>query len=109
MYVSITGLKPEGIIGWIRFWAYTIHASKDAQKAEGILHCKFNSRNGYQHTLTVWKSKEHMLDFLTSPAHLKAMKKYSKIGIGKVYGYEANNIPSWEDTFTKWDNNGRIH
>ena len=31
MYVSITGLKPEGIIGWIRFWAYTIPASKDAQ------------------------------------------------------------------------------
>ena len=109
MYISITGLKPKGIIGWIRFWAYTIPASKDAQKANGILHSEFNSRNGYQHTLTAWKSKEHMLDFLTSPAHLKAMKKYSKIGIGKVYGYEANNIPSWEDTFTKWDNNGRIH
>ena len=42
MYVSITGLKPKGIIGWIRFWAYTIPASKDAQKAEGILHCEFN-------------------------------------------------------------------
>ena len=84
MYVSITGLKPKGIIGWIRFWAYTIPASKDAQNAEGILHCEFNSQNGYQHTLTVWKSKEHMLGFLTSPPHLKAMKKYSKIGIGKV-------------------------
>jgi hypothetical protein len=37
MYVSITGLKPKGLIGWIRFLTLTIPASKDAQKAEGIL------------------------------------------------------------------------
>ena len=102
MYFSITGLKPIGIIGWIKFWAYTIPASKDAQKAEGILHSEFNSRNGYQQTLTIWKSKEHMLGFLTSSPHLKAMKKYSKIGIGKVYGYEANAIPSWDEVLKKW-------
>ena len=79
MYVSITGPKPKGIIGWISFWAYTIPTSNDAQKAEGILHCEFNSRNGYQHTLTVWKSKEHMLSFLTSPPHLNAMKNILKL------------------------------
>ena len=83
MYVSVTGLKPKGLIGWIRFWKLTIPASKDAQKADGILHCAFNSRHGYQHTLTVWKSKKHMMSYLTSPAHLKAMKKFSKIGSGK--------------------------
>ena len=50
MYVSITGLKPKSIICWIRFWACTITASKDAQNAEGILHCGYNSLNVYQHT-----------------------------------------------------------
>ena len=109
MYVSVTGLKPKGLIGWIRFWTLTIPASKEAQKADGILHCAFNSRNGYQHTLTVWKSKEHMMSYLTSPAHLKAMKNFSKIGSGKVYGYEAKSIPSWEKALFKWDNNGLIH
>ena len=109
MYVSVTGLKPKGFIGWIRFWKLTIPASKDAQKADGILHCAFNSRNGYQHTLTVWKSKKHMLDYLSSPSHMKAMKLFPKLGNGKVYGYEANSIPSWEDAFTKWENNGRMH
>ena len=83
MYVSITGLKPKDIIGWIRFWAYTIPASKDAQKANGILHCEFSSRNGYQHTLTAWKSKEHMLSFLTSPPHLKAIKNILKLEVEK--------------------------
>ena len=53
MYVSIVGLKPKGIIGRTRFWTYTIPTSKDAQKTEGILHCEFNSRNGYHHTLTL--------------------------------------------------------
>jgi len=109
MYVSITGLKPKGLIGWIRFWTLTIPASKGAQKSNGILHCAFNSRNGHQYTLTVWKSKEHMKSYLTSPAHLKAMKNFSKIGSGKVYGYEANSIPSWEKALDKLNNNGLIH
>ena len=102
MYVSIVGLKPKGIIGRTRFWTYTIPTSKDAQKTEGILHCEFNSRNGYHHTLTLWKSKEYMLGFLTSPPHLKAMKKYSIIGIGKVCDYKANAVPSWDEALKKW-------
>jgi hypothetical protein len=105
MYVSITGIKPKGLLGWIRFWTLTIPASIYARKADGILHCAFNSRNGYQHTLTVWKSKKYMMSYLTSPAHLKAMKKLSTIGNGKVYGYEANSIPSWEKTLAKWERN----
>ena len=109
MYISVTGLKPKGLIGWIRFWILTIPAAKDAQKADGILHCEFNSRQGYQHTLTVWESKKHMMSYLTSPAHLKAMKNFSKIGSGKVYGYESNSIPSWEKALAKWDKNGLIH
>lgn len=109
MYISITGLKPKGIIGWIRFWTLTIPASKNAQIADGIVHCAFNSRNGFKHTLTVWKSKKNMYAYISSPSHQKAMKYFSKIGVGKVYGYEANSIPTWEDAFTKWDNNGRMH
>jgi hypothetical protein len=61
MFVSVTGLKPKNFIGWLRFWALTIPASKDAKKAEEILHCAFNLRNGFQHTLTVWKSKKTCL------------------------------------------------
>ena len=109
MHISVTGLKPKGLIGWIRFWILTIPAAKDAQKANGILHCVFKSRNGFEHTLTVWKSKKHMLGYLRSPAHAKAMKNFSKIGDGKTYGYEADTIPSWEDALLEWDKNGRIH
>ena len=50
-----------------------------------------------------------MMSYLTSPAHLKAMENFSKIGSGKVYGYESNSIPSWEKALAKWDKNGLIH
>ena len=57
----------------------------------------------------MWKSKEHMLGYLTSPAHLEAMKNFSNIGSGKVYGYEADTMQSWENALTEWDKNGRMH
>jgi hypothetical protein len=88
IYVSVTGIKPKGLIGWIRFLAVTIPASRKAQQADGMLLCEFNSRDHFQHTLTVWESKDKMLAHRTSPAHLRAMNNFSKIGRGKVYGYE---------------------
>jgi hypothetical protein len=106
MYVSVTGLKPKGFIGWVRFWIFTTSVSLSAQKADGILLCEFNSRNGYQHTLTVWETKEHMMAFRASPAHVRAMKRISQIGIGKVFGYEADFSPSWEDALSELDRNG---
>jgi len=106
MYVSVTGLKPKGFIGRVRFWIFTTSVSLSAQKADGILLCEFNSRNGYQHTLTVWETKEHMMAFRASPAHVRAMKRISQIGIGKVFGYEADFSPSWEDALSELDGNG---
>jgi hypothetical protein len=32
-YVSVTGIKPKGLVGWIRFLILTIPASKNAQKS----------------------------------------------------------------------------
>ena len=106
MYVSVTGLKPKGLMGWIRFWVLTIPAGRNAQKSEGVLFCEFKSLNHFQHTLTVWKSKKQMLDCKSSPSHSRAMKGISKIGSGKVYGYETDGIPSWEDALSEWDKNG---
>jgi hypothetical protein len=32
----------------------------------------------------------------------------SKIGSGKVFGYEAKTIPIWESAFAEWDENARM-
>ena len=109
MYISVTGLKPRGLMGWLRFWVLTIPASRHAQNAEGVLLCAFTSRHHFQHTLTVWQSKEHMLAYRSSSSHVRAMKSFSKIGSGKVYGYETDAMPDWEDALAAWDEHGREH
>jgi len=83
MYVSVTGLKPIGLISWIRFWTLTIPASKDAKVANEILHFAFNSRNGFQRTLNVWKEKEDMLAYFPSSSHLKAMNFFLRLVLVK--------------------------
>jgi len=107
MYVSVTGLKPKGLLGWLRFFIMTAPASRKARKADGVLLCDFGSRDGYQNTLTVWESKKHMMAYRASPSHLRAMKRISQIGAGKVHGYEADFIPSWEDAFAEYDRHAR--
>ena len=109
MYVSVIELKPKGFIARIRFLITTIPASRAAQVAGGILFCDFKTRNRYHHTLTVWKTKKDMTVYRSSPAHLKAMKNMSQIGSGKVFGYEANSKPNWEDALTELNNNTRVY
>ena len=41
--------------------------------------------------------------------HSRAMKNMSQIGSGKVFGYEAETIPSWEDALTELDRNARVY
>ena len=48
-----------------------------------------------------------MLTYKSSSAHLRAMKSFSKIGSGKVYGYETDAMPSWDDALSEWKENGR--
>ena len=74
MYISVTGIKPKGITGWIYFLLYNIPASKASKDHDGLLASELSSRNGYLHTFTVWESRTHMIAYRSSPAHLKAMK-----------------------------------
>ena len=37
------------------------------------------------------------------------MKSFSKIGSGKVLGYETDDIASWEDALDRWDKNEIEH
>jgi hypothetical protein len=109
MYISITGLKPKGFIGFIRFWRLAIPSFQQAQTAKGNLHCAVKRIKGQQCTLTAWESREIMLEFMRSGAHLKAMKAFSKIATGKTYGYEAEQVPSWDEAFEVLMEKGRMY
>lgn len=55
--------------------------------------------HGYQCTVSAWESREVMLEFMRSGAHLKAMKEFHGIATGRTYGYESENIPNWDDAY----------
>ena len=107
MYVSVTGLKTNNVYASMKFWLFTIPAFRAAQKANGILLCENNSRNGYKHTLTVWETKAHMLAYVRSPTHLKAIKAFPSIAIGRLLSYESDVIPSWDEALLKWGREAR--
>jgi hypothetical protein len=109
MYISITGLKPKGIRGFFRFWLHAIPSFRQAQTAKGNLHCSVQRINGQQCTLTAWESRNIMLDFMRSGAHLKAMKQFHKIAVGKTYGYESEVIPNWKEAFALLQEKGKTY
>jgi hypothetical protein len=109
MYISITGLKPKGFFGFFKFWMLAIPTFSQAKIAEGNLHSEVKKMHGYQCTLTAWKSRELMMQFLRSGAHLKAMKAFSSIATGKSYGYESEMVPDWENAFTMLLEKGKNH
>ena len=107
MHISITGLKPKGIYGFIKFWTLAIPSFGEAKSAKGNLYSAVKKMNGYQCTLTAWESREAMLVFMKNGVHLKAMKSFHSIATGRTYGYEANIIPSWEEAYELLESKGK--
>jgi hypothetical protein len=109
MYISLTGLKPKGFIGYIKFWSLAIPTFRQAQTAKGNKHSAVKKVNGYQCTITAWENREIMLEFMRSGTHLKAMKAFHSMATGKTYGYEAEAIPSWEEAFKILESKGKSY
>jgi hypothetical protein len=107
MYLSITGLKPKGIWGFIRFWTLAIPSFSEAKSAKGNLYCAVKKINGYNCTLSAWENRESMLSFMRNGVHLKAMKAFHSIAIGRTYGYESDTIPSWEEAYKLLESKGK--
>ena len=109
MYISLTGLKPKGFVAYFRFWLLAIPSFRQAHTAPGILHSQVKKVKEYQCTITAWESRELMLNFMRSGAHLKAMKAFHQIATGPTYGYESESIPSWEQAYALLMEKGKMH
>lgn len=107
MYISITGLKPKGLWGFIRFWTLAIPSFSEAKSAKGNVYAAVKKINGYNCTLSAWENRESMLGFMRNGVHLKAMKAFHSIAIGKTYGFESDKIPSWEEAYTLLETKGK--
>lgn len=111
-YVSVTGLQLKNILQYPRFMRYAVPSAIHARNAEGIVVARTTARNGIQHTLTVWEDKTFMLQYMRAGAHLQAMKVTNQVsapGGTKIYGYESDTIPTWEEALELWDLHGTRH
>eukprot|EP00977_Amphora_coffeiformis_P030117 scaffold44815_cov214-Amphora_coffeaeformis.AAC.1 len=92
---------------------HAIPSKLQAEAAEGNIAAYTTSRNGIQHTLTVWTDQASMRRYLINGAHRQAMKVadvMSLPGSGtKVYGYESETIPTWDEALALWDQHGTRH
>ncbi len=108
VYVSITGLKINaGLFAFLTFWRHSIPSKFQAHRSPGLLFLEVKACNGFQHTLSVWEDKQAMRQYIGRGAHLLAMRAFKKIATGRTYGYEATNIPNWEEALMLWHNNAK--
>ncbi len=107
VYVSITGLRLKSPLHVVRFWYRAFAAMQQALAAPGNLRAEARTINSVHHTLSVWESEAAMRAYLTTGAHLKAMKLFRKIATGKTIGYLADRAPDWHEVHEIWSTKGR--
>lgn len=105
-YVSITGLKLKGPQHFFTFWWHAVRSMMQAQTAPGNIMAAAKTINGVHHTLSVWTSEQDMRAFLTTGAHLKALKAFNRIATGKTFGYKTTQIPDWSEVHALWQEKG---
>ena len=107
-YVSVTGLITKGWLSIPKFLYLSSRAYHDALKADGNIKSSMFSKDGVQHTITVWKSREAMQNFMFSGAHLDCMKNMKVVSkYAKAYGYYSDEIPTTTQAIDEWEKEGR--
>jgi quinol monooxygenase YgiN len=107
-YVSITGLKLNSVLHVPRFWYHAIRSMGQAQAAPGNISADARTINGIHHTLTVWQDEAAMRAYLTSGAHLAAMRAFRGMATGKTLGFTAETPPGWDKVHALWRDRGRV-
>ncbi len=107
VHVSVTGLRLVSVWSIPLFWRHALPLKVQARRAAGNLFTDARKIDGVHHTLSIWRSREDMLAFMRSGAHVRAMKDFGKIATGSTCGYGAERVPSWEEAIAHWREHGR--
>lgn len=107
VYVSITGLQLKRLYHAPRFWLHAIPAMRQAQQADGNISAETKTINAVHHTISVWTDEASMRRYLTTGAHLKAMRVFASIATGKTLGFNAEIAPAWDEVHDLWKRHGQ--
>jgi len=107
VYVSMTGFRPNNMARLPLFWWRTIRSLRQARRAPGNVAVRVRIVEGVYHTMTAWSDLASMRGFVTSGAHLAAMKDFRKLGTGRTYGCSCDEMPDWDSMYRLWTLHGR--
>jgi hypothetical protein len=102
VYVSMTGFRPRGILQLPKFWWRTVQSLAQARRALGVVALQAKIVGGTYHTLTAWTDLGSMRKFVTSGAHIAAMKNFRSLGSGRIFGYAPDEMPDWDTVYELW-------
>ena len=108
VYVSITGLRLHAFYNFPQFAYHAVPSMTQAKSAPGNISAEGSVVDGVHHTLSVWEDRKSMLQYMRSGAHIQAMKVFDDIATGKVYGYETDVVPTWDEAIDLWNTKGRV-
>ena len=94
-YVSITGLSLKSPLQAPAFWWHAVRAMGQARATPGLIRAEARRIGGVHHTLTLWESREAMRAYLTTGAHLAAMKAFHRLATGATIGFDCDIPPDW--------------
>lgn len=107
-YVSLTLIHVKSLLVFPRFAKHAYRSNKAAMRTIGCLGVQTKALSFLNHsTMSLWDDRKSMLQFLRGPVHLDAIKVFDEIGTGRVYGYEADQLPNWERAETLLREEGR--
>lgn len=107
-YVSLTLIHVKSFLAFPRFTKHAYRSNQDALRTEGCLGVQTKAFSLFDHsTMSLWDERKSMLQFLRGPVHLDAIKVFDKIGTGRIYGYEADQLPNWDEAETLLREEGR--
>ncbi|MEL6644038.1 MAG: hypothetical protein AAFQ79_08895 [Pseudomonadota bacterium] len=106
-YVSITGLRLKRFWHSPRFWRHATRSMVQAKGAPGCRRADARTINGVHHTRSLWDSRKDMIAYLRSGAHREAIAIFPAIATGKVLGFEAEELPDWDEIHRRWEAEGR--
>ncbi len=107
LYVSMTGFRPKGLLQLPPFWWRTMRSLRQARRAPGNLLTTARMVDGVYHTMTAWSDLASMRAYVTSGAHLKAMRGFRNLGTGRVFGHACDEVPDWDSVYALWTQHGR--
>ena len=97
-YVSLTLIKVRSLWSLPKFYWHAVRSRKAAMLASGNLQVSTKAFGVFTHgTMSLWDSRQAMIGYVRGSTHLEAMRAFDQIGTGAVYGYDAAQLPNWEE------------